>query len=340
MSDNPFKNTQWQKGGMTSNGLRDAADVRNYFSGPGRQNIIPDATSSSKMVSSIGLMDSNGLSQISSGVSGPGTLLSTNIEVRNQTVPNESQMGYFMPNTNKIQFVDYRQTDPVLVENLRKNPLSIYAVGDAKNAEIPAFFSYIKPDNYNTYNTEYVQDIPEFTKELTLDGSPNVSILGLGYQNPFMGLTTGVVNSSPEFSGKTYGGSNDSSARPYADALYNQIWTDNNQNKPTGSFGEDKCQNKALAFSSQGYNISEQVKDGRMIESIGPKFHARENLPWGPRIVTNNPDTQQGGIWNGKPATTNVPFGYRNNNNLPANVKLPQNRLNPYKNGLPGSLIM
>lgn len=334
---------QWQTGGMSSNGLRDSMDVRNYFSGPGRQNIIPDATSASNKVSSIGAMDSNGLGQISSGSYGPGTLLSSNVEIRNQNIPNEFQRGAVMQNDKRTTFVDYRQTDPVLVNNLRNNPLSIYAVGDAKNAEIPAFFTFIKPDNYNTYNTEPFQEISESTKQLTIDGSPNVSILGLGYQNPFMGITTGIPNANPEFTGKTYGGNDDASAKKYADKLYNSIWTDNyfSDNK-VENFGEDKkCQNKALAFASQGYNISNQITNNKMIEWVGDNKHGVDNLPWGPKRITQNPLNQQGGIWNSRNNTTiPVPFGYSNVKNQRGEVSLtPRVQSNPYKYGLPGSLI-
>lgn len=329
---------------MTSNGLRDSTDVRNYFCGPGRQNIIPDATSNTSQVSSIGLFDDNGLGQVSSGTSGPGTLLSSNVEIRNQNIPTEYQRGAVMQNDKRTTFVDYRQTDPVLVNNLRNNPLSIYAVGDAKNAEIPAFFSFIKPDNYNTYNTEPYQDIPETTKQLTIDGSPNVSILGLGYQNPFMGITTGIVNSNPEFTGKTYGGSDDSSSKKYADKIYDTIWTDNFQNSfsSTEKFGEEKCQNKALAFASQGYNISDQLNNGTMIEYVGNGLSSVDNLPWGPKRVTENPRTQQGGIWNSRTNTTvPVQSGYRNSFSNSQTIKLKfKPQPNPYINGLPGNLVM
>lgn len=354
----PFHNNQWQKGGMSSNGLRRAGEVINYFYGAGRQNIIPDPTSDADIksdnpsfkepVSSIGWLQNNGLGQVASGPSGPGTLQKSNVAVRSENIKNESQQGYMIQNEKKSQFVNYRVTDPSLVENLRQNPLSIYAVEKAKNAPIPAFFSYVQPDNFETYKTDPEVEISEYTKKLALDGSPNVNILGMAQQNPLMGITTGIVNDKAEFLGKTYGGNDDGEAKPYADSLYNQIWTTNYMDPVNASkenFGQtDQCKNKALSQFAQGYNVAPQLLEQKKIEWVEKGMHGVTNIPWGPKKVTGNPQTQQGGLWlrGGNPEPTmNTAFGYENSKKIslqgPFTVKVREE--NPYKYGLPGTLV-
>ena len=329
---------KWRKGGMSWNGLRGGTVSWNYFYGPGRSNILADPTQyndtstnnpSTNNVSSFGYVQTNGLGQIAASEYGPGTLKSTNIQIgggagRQVQPTNSEQQGSTMQNEKRSQFVDYRQTDPMIIQNLRKNPLSIYAVGDAKNATIPEFFSYIQPENYGTYvNTPDVH-ISNFTKEMTIDGSPQTTILGLGEQNPLMGITS-RVNNTPQFGGKTYGGNDNGSSLQVAENIYSQGWTNN-----FGVNNAEQCQNKALDFSAPGYDITNQINKGEFNE-WGP----RSNLPWGPMHATGDPQTQLGGIWN----YSSTP-GSLNPQNWDSYYKIPnQKQINNYKNGLPGSLI-
>ncbi len=352
----PFHNDQWRKGGMTSNGLRRAGEVINHFRGPGRQNIIPNATNDADMtttnpsfkepVSSIGWLQTNGLGQVSSGPSGPGTIQKGNVEFRVPAVTSEAQQGYVIQNEKRSQFVDYRNTDPSLVENLRQNPLSIYAVQQARYKPVPPFFANIYPDSYETYKTEPVVPVSDDTKILAIDGSPQVNILGLAQQNPLMGITTGIPNTEPTIMGKVYGGNDDADAKPLADQLYDQVWTDNQLKRNRENFGNSNhCKNKALSEFAQGYNVSPQIVEGKKIEWVGNGMHGVTNLPWGPIKVTGNPRTQQGGVWQRSNVfpTVNTPFGYQNSSKIilkGANVKLPPKPFrNPYKDGLPGSLV-
>lgn len=349
-----FDNNQWRKGGMTCNGLKETTQAVNYFYGPGRQNLIPDSNPTADFksdnpsfkpsVSSIGLVQNNGLGQLASGSSGPGTLLSTNLSVKNPSGLTDAQIGVVQSTPNKINFVDYRSTDPALVENLRKNPLSIYAQGEnVKNSDIPAFFADIKPEDYSDYIRQPEIHIDDETKELYIDGSPNVTILGLAEQNPFMGLGLAQPNSKPEFLGKVYGGNNSGDARQIAENIYNQGWTNNMDQVEQFSSGmnQEMCQNKALSQFAQGYNVAPQIVENKIIIE-GP--HSANNLPWGPVKVTGNPRTQQGGIWqrgnNAWPTEYN-PLGIQNTNVQNNGYKpLPPKRfINPYKNGLPGTLV-
>lgn len=349
-----MSSTKWRKGGMSVSGLRQSTEVRNYFYGPGRQNIIPNAYPEADLksdnpafkqpISSIGFYQTSGNKQVAASTYGPGTLKSTNLQNNIPVIKNEENMGSVMQNDKKSIFVNYRQTAPFLVENLRKNPLSIYAVGNAKDAPIPAFFSYIRPQNYATYTSEPEVDIKRSTVTQAIDGSPQINILGLQRQNPLMGITSGIPNTNPEFSlGRTYGGTDNSSAKPYADYIYDQGWTTNTLRPiQRETFGEEKCQNKALSHFAQGYNISEQINEGKMIEWSPVK--SADNIPWGPRIITNNPRTQQGGIWtkgNNPPPTQPVEIGYRNNpsTKITGEFTLPYKNHNYYTNGLPGSII-
>jgi hypothetical protein len=321
---------------MSWNGLRGGTEVTNYTYGPGRTNILADPSqqnetySPSNSISSIGHVQTNGLGQVAASENGPGTLKSTNIQVGGGTgkqvaPPDSTQMGATMQNEKRSQFVDYRQTDPMIIENLRKNPLSIYAVGDAKNAKIPEFFSYIRPDDYGSYVNTTDVPISDLTKEMSIDGSPQTTILGLGEHNPFMGITSRVHN-TVSFPGKTYGGNNNGSAESAAVDIYSQGWTNNFGNYKS----PDKCQNKALDFSAPGYNISSQINQGDFVQN-GPY----SNLPWGPRVATGDPQTQIGGIWN---SGTNP--GSLNANNWDNYFKIPvQKQVNNYKDGLPGSLV-
>lgn len=353
---NPFQNEQWRKGGMSVSGLRMSTEVRNYFPGPGRQNLIPDPNAQADLktdnpsftepVSSIGWYQVNGNKEVAASEYGPGTLKSTNLQVRNPAITDENTMGYVMQNANKTQFVDYRSTADFLVDNLRRNPLSIYAVGDAKDAPIPAFFSYVQPQNYATYKSEPEVDIKKTTVTQAIDGSPQINILGLQRQNPFMGLTSDIPNTNPEFElGKTYGGSDNSSAKPYADYIYNQGWTTNTLEPiQKEAFGEELCKNKALVHFAQGYNIAPQINENKMIEWVGNNKHGVDNIPWGPKDVTQNPWTQQGGLWlkgNNPRPTEMTEIGYRNNprTQMTGHFTVPYKNYNYYKNGLPGSIV-
>jgi hypothetical protein len=332
----PQETNRWRKGGMTFSGLKETTQAVNYMYGPGRSNIIPNP--GGEGISSIGLLQTSGLGQIASGRYGPGTLLSANVSVKNPVASSDAQIGLVQSTPNKINFVNYRDTDPSLVQNLRNNPLSIYAQGeDVRNKEIPKFFADIEPDNYSNYIHEKYVDISDETKTLYVDGSPNVSILGLAEQNPFMGLGRPKPATTPRFTGRVYGGGATSSARETANFLYNQVWTSDKMGD-SESFTDSHCQNKALVPFSQGYNIAPQILEGKMIVE-GPG--AQSNLPWGPIKVTGDPRTQQGGVWqkSGVWPTRAVANGIQNTNVAVETILPPKRFVNPYKNGLPGTLI-
>jgi len=323
-----FDNDQWRKGGMTCGGLKETTQAINYMYGAGRQNIIPDTNTDKSLISSIGIFQTNGLGQLSSGTSGPGTLVSTNMSVKNPVASSDSQYGIVQSTPNKINFVNYRDTDPTLVQNLRNNPLSIYAQGNnVKDKDIPSFFANINPENYSNYIHESTVDISDETKQLYIDGSPNVSILGLTEQNPFMGLGNVIANVNPEFSGKTYGGNDSSSVNDIVKQIYNK---DSN---------DDYTCSKALVQFSQCYNVAPQILKSKMVVE-GPT--AQSNLPWGPIKVTGNPQTQQGGIWqngNNNWPTKESDRGIENNNIVIDKPLPPKRFINPYKYGLPGTLV-
>lgn len=360
--------SQWRKGGMTSNGLRSAAEVWNRFPTPGRSNIVPDPNQPLDVstdnpafiygnngmkhetpVSSIGTYQTRGTKQIASGTYGPGSLLSANVQLGagHQAIKNDMTQGYVRQNPLRSQFVDYRSTAPFLVDNLRKNPLSIYATRDNIDKPIPEFFNMVKPDNFATYISEPEVPIMPIEKQLYVDGSPQSTILGLAEQNPLLGITTGIPNANPKFSGKAYSGKK-------ADlSIYNMAWTDDFGNSAASQWGTHKtepiegfgnsthCQNKALDFAAQGYNISKQINDGQFIE-----WGSRTNLPWGPISVTGNPLTQLGGIWPGNvgKGTYNVvnrrDYPLHMTDAAEGTFKLDQRIPNDYKNGLPGSLVV
>lgn len=271
------KPKKFRKGGMTSNNLRDSANVTGYFPGAGRQNIIPDAMpGNEKSISSIGSVRYNGIGE---SISGPGTLLSSNVQIGGGTgvqvsAPNEGNQGKVQMNDKREHYVDYRHTDPFVIENLRNNPLSVYAVGNAKTAEIPQFFVDSKPTNFNTYISENTPNLSEDTVQELIDGSPQVNILNLD-NNPFMG-STHRPNETAFVYNKGYSGDATESLKK----LTNTMWKGNH------------FQNKSLTFLSPGYNVAPQINKGCMVED-----GSRTNLPWGPRNVTGNPQTQLGGIW-------------------------------------------
>mgnify|MGYP006150710283 CR=1 FL=1 len=347
-----FDNKQWRKGGMTSNGLKESSTVNNYFHTPGRSNIRPDATQGKSLttndprqiVSSIGLVQHNGLKNIASGTYGPGSLLSTNTGNVNNQGASRDFVGKVGSSPNKEQFVNYRDTDPALVNNLRNNPLSIYASGkDVKNAEIPAFFVDTSPQSYSDISHQDFVEVSEETKTLYIDNSPNVNILGLAQQNPFMGMGN-VKAAQPVFPGKSYGGAdNGETGTKISENLYNSVWqNDAGKNVESFSNNQNFCQNKALLNFSPGYNVSSQIANNRSIVN-GPDSY--QNLPWGPMKVTNDPLTQQGGIWqrgnNPWPTQSNT-LGVESNKKYNVNggkeiKKIPF--VNPYANGMPGTLI-
>ena len=333
-----FGNDQWQTGGMTSNGLKDAGTINNYFYTPGRSTILPNASqeNAQKSISSIGFVQNNGLKD--NFTYGPGSLLSTNVGNRNPAGSSSAAVGKVSSAPNKEQFVNYRDTDPALVDNLRNNPLSIYASGNnVKNAQIPAFFVDTKPANFS--GTVHKRDVPVSRETATLyvDNSPNVAILGMANQNPFMGLGPIVAN-QPTFPGKAYGGNDDGTSGSKISAkLYNSVWT--MPLKSTEHFnGKTMCQNKALMNFAPGYDVAIN-KD--VIITDGPVSY--QNLPWGPIKVTGDPRTQQGGVWqrgdNPWPTKNHQNSGVMSTAGVRGNAKVQKPFVNPYAGGMPGTLI-
>jgi hypothetical protein len=211
----------------------------------------------------------------------------------------DAQFGQMHQNEKRTQYVDYRHVDPVQVQALRQNPLSIYATPKARERPIPAFYTYTTPENYDTYTSKPSVDISRATMIDTIDGSPQGNVLGLAEQNPLMGITVGIPNETPQFTGKSYGDSK--MGREYLMSVLNDNWqTDSFQF--TSKDDPNKCQNKALHYFAPGYNIAPQVQQGKMIQEVG-KYPAGQvpqsttNLPWGPQKRTGNPWTQQGGVW-------------------------------------------
>jgi len=189
MSQKTQETLNIKKGGMQWNGLRGATEVMNYFPGAARQNIIPNSVSEYNNISSIGKVQRNGLR---GDTRGSGTLESTNIQIGGGTgiqvgSVTESQQGKIMMNEKRTQYMDYRQTDPYCVEQLRNNPLSVYAVGNVKNNNIPQFFVDTKPSDFGTRVSDENLYINEQTINKTINGSPQSNILGLSEYNPFMG---------------------------------------------------------------------------------------------------------------------------------------------------------
>ena len=246
----------WRKGGYTCNGLRESTNVRNYFNGPGRMNILPDATSGAAVggggpISSIGVQSLNPNTLVSSGTYGPGTLLSSNVQLPyGSSIPNEGQQGIVIQNDKRTQFIDWRSTAPFLIEQLRQNPLSAYRIPEASKNEIPAFYTYVRPDSYETYYTKTPNPSQESIRQ-AINGNAQASILGLGRKNPLLGLEQRVAE-TPKFLGKSYGG-NSNTVKNETDYLYNQMWTDNFLTPGP------KCMNKALPEFAQGYNVAPQI---------------------------------------------------------------------------------
>jgi len=301
------------RGGMSHNGLRSSTTIANYFPSPSRPNIIPNAPKTQipgtgpEFVTSIGVVQHSGLREVASGPTGPGTFSNANVSVVNPQATSYEQIGRTLLNDKRESFVNYRQTAPFLVDSLRKCPLSIYAVGGAKDAEIVPSMTYIRPENYNTYKTETPRVLQSSIKK-SIEGSPQVDVLGLAEENPMMGLRP-KPNTEPTFSGRTYGGTT-GSALPYAEKLYQQ------GKLPFG-------QNKALVHFAPGYNIAGQINEGRMTalrapgalpgrrpEFVGKEGRGRTNLPWGPKTEF------QGGIWprgNDPMPTIPTKWGYQTN---------------------------
>jgi hypothetical protein len=357
---------QWQKGGMTSNGLRGASEVRNHFPTPGRSNILPDpcqpldtistnpsrlANGESAPICSIGTVQTRGTKQIAGNSTyGPGSLMSTNIQIGagQEVIPNDINQGYVRMNDKRSQFVDYRSTAPFLVNNLRTNPLSIYATNQHVNDPLPEFFNMVTPDNFSDYVHEPEVGIMPIEKQLYVNGSPQSTILGLEEENPFLGMGRAIPNTKPTFSGKSY------SAKKANTSIYNIAWTDEYEKSVPGTYtngidlisegfanGQTRCKNKALDFASKGYFIENQINNNNFIQ-WGPDS---QSLPYGPKKA-GNVLTQVGGLWSGKrsPGTHYVV----NRNDYPRELtdnshgtyKLGNRQIQDnYIHGLPGSLI-
>lgn len=130
--------TQFTKGADIYT-IRGGTLVQNWVLPPGRQNILGEAEAR------MGKIDFGTFGN-DQHYDGPGTI--------NQALPNAStyqnsyMIGYQRPNPNKLQGVDDRQLAGYQVQNLGKNPLSIFTTNP--EGEIPGFECYVQPRDYST----------------------------------------------------------------------------------------------------------------------------------------------------------------------------------------------
>lgn len=119
--------------------IRSGTLVQNWILPPGRQNILGEAEAR------MGKIDFGTFGN-DQNYNGPGTI--------QQALPsadkyqNNFVIGFQRPNPNKLVSVDDRQLAGYQVNQLQKNPLSIFTT-DPKG-EIPGFECYVDPQNYST----------------------------------------------------------------------------------------------------------------------------------------------------------------------------------------------
>ena len=206
-------------GGADTYSLRGATLVENWTAPAGRQNLRQGAEYIMGKIDFKGKTDTN--------FDGPGTI--------RQSVPDGSRFQYknfmatpFSP-PNKLVSIDNRHIAGYQVNQLQNNPLSIYTVNP--NAEIPAFFSYVQPQDFSTIVNEPADTLPQpsdrvgngdnsvqvypvqndFTvmgsigKEVNSNSALIYNTQGLDQKsNPFL-VQSQKFNTDPIFMGKAYG---------------------------------------------------------------------------------------------------------------------------------------
>ena len=134
-------------GGADTYTIKGSTLVKNYFAGPGRQNLLSDAENR------MGKIDF-GTFGADEKYNGPGTIA--------QALPDGSKyqydyiIGKQKPSPNKLVAVDDRQLAGYQIGALQNNPLSIYSRNP--DGEIPGFECDVEPDTYSTVLDEEEKD--------------------------------------------------------------------------------------------------------------------------------------------------------------------------------------
>ena len=130
-------------GGMTTNGLRESGQVKNYtFIPDPRINTVgnPDFMN--------GVLTYNGLQPLNSQ-----TIDKSNVDVVNSAVKNYAQIGEIQKNDKRSYYADYWNVD-VNLEPLMRNPLSS-GISRNKNGYIPGFYALSTPEDKISVETLY-----------------------------------------------------------------------------------------------------------------------------------------------------------------------------------------
>ena len=170
--------------GMQSNGIRQATNVINHFSGAYSSNRLPDPyTKDGRKVSSVGKQFNKGLKQAGNydALERSNVQAGGGIQFKNHDA---NQIGTVFTSPNKLGANLNQRIDYTLFDSLKSNPLSAYR--NSNESQVPQFFCQTKPEDFSPEREDMNNQYLVKSQELGKQGNSQVSILGLNRGNPLL----------------------------------------------------------------------------------------------------------------------------------------------------------
>ena len=170
--------------GMQSNGVRQATNVVNHFSGAFSSNRLPDPyTKDGRKVSSVGQQFNNGLKQAGNydALERSNVQAGGGVQFKNHDA---NQIGTVFTSPNKLGANLNQRIDYTLFDSLKSNPLSAYRNSNAN--QVPQFFCQTKPEDFSPEREDTNNQYLSSSRELGKQGNSQVTILGLNNGNPLL----------------------------------------------------------------------------------------------------------------------------------------------------------
>tara|TARA_B100000941_G_scaffold290767_1_gene274575 strand:+ start:4430 stop:5614 length:1185 start_codon:yes stop_codon:yes gene_type:complete len=183
--------------GMQSNGIRQAANVVNHFSGAYSSNRLPDPyTKDGRKVSSVGRQFNKGLKQSSNydALERSNVQAGGGVQFKNH---DSKQIGTVFTSPNKLGANINQRFDYTLFDAVKSNPLSAYRTSN--DSQVPKFFCQTKPEDFSPKREETDNQYLSNSQQLGKQGNAQVTILGLNKPNPLLDQPLGNNNNRGQF---------------------------------------------------------------------------------------------------------------------------------------------
>ena len=170
--------------GMQSNGVRQATNVVNHFSGAFSSNRLPDPyTKDGRKVSSVGQQFNNGLKQAGNydALERSNVQAGGGVQFKNHDA---NQIGTVFTSPNKLGANLNQRIDYTLFDSLKV--ILFLHIENSNANQVPQFFCQTKPEDFSPEREDTNNQYLSSSRELGKQGNSQVTILGLNNGNPLL----------------------------------------------------------------------------------------------------------------------------------------------------------